>query len=287
LDGLDECESEDAQLEILDMITNALRTNPDLPLRWLIFSRPEVHLKDALSKYTNCGREELIIDAACRDDVEKYTRDGISLIKDKFSKFTPPDWPPADQLQELINRVSGLFVYASTCLRFIGDRDEANPESQLNALLTFMRRSEGVIGSQSPLAALDLLYSRILDDIPPTVFKTTQLILAFMSYQTRFDLYTDLSSAQAFCNFLRLDKRTFYNASRGLHSVMSIPDPENAAGSSLRFYHASFQDFLLDPNRSGKFVICKQKTLVDILHLVIYWHDVDAAHFHTHDGKPH
>jgi hypothetical protein len=286
LDGLDECEGEDAQLEILDMITNALRTNPALPLRWLILSRPEAHLKDAFSKYTNCSREELIIDATCRDDVEKYTRDGISLIKDKFSKFTPPDWPPADQLQELIDRVSGLFVYASTCLHFISDRDEANPQSQLNTLLTFMNCSSSVLGSRSPLAALDLLYSQILGDIPPTVFKTTQRILAFMSYQSKLDQDKELSSAQILCNFLRLDQYTFYNASRGLHSVMAIPESEDAGRSQVQFYHASFQDFLLDPKRSGKFAICEKKALVDFLHSLIYWLDVDMKHFYTRDGKP-
>jgi hypothetical protein len=177
-------------------------------------------------------------------------------------------------------------VYASTCLRFIGDRDEANPESQLNALLTFMRRSEGVIGSRSPLAALDLLYSRILEDIPPSVFKTTWLILAFLSYQSQFDQYEALSSAQALCNFLRLQQYTFYKASCGLHSVMRIPEPEDAAKSQLQFYHASFQDFLLDPNRSGKFAICQKKAMMDVLHSLVYWYDVDAAHFHTHASKP-
>jgi hypothetical protein len=136
------------------------------------------------------------------------------------------------------------------------------------------------------VAALDLLYSRILEDIPPPVFKTTRLILAFMSYQRKFDRNKALSSAQALCNFFRLDRQTFYKASRGLHSVMIVPEPEDAAKSHLQFYHASFQDFLLDPNRSGKFAICKQKALVDILHLLIYWYDIDATHLHAHDGKP-
>jgi hypothetical protein len=284
LDGLDECEDEDAQLEILDMITNALRTNPDLPLRWLIFSRPESHLKDAFSKYTNCGREELVIDAECRDDVEKYTRDGISQIRDKFSKFTPTDWPPADLLQELIEKISGLFVYASTCLHFIGDRDEANPESRLLALLTFMRHSEGIITPQSPLAALDLLYSRILEQILPTVFMTTSQILAFMSHRTKLDRYDRINSALTLCNFLRLDRYTFYNATRGLHSVLRIPEPEDAAEFQLQFYHTSFQDFLLDPNRSGKFVSSEYTALVETLQLFIYWYEIDAINFHTHDG---
>jgi hypothetical protein len=118
------------------------------------------------------------------------------------------------------------------------------------------------------------------------MFKTTQLILAFISFQNLFDQHKQLPSAQALCNFLQLNQHTFYKAAHGFHSIMCIPDPEDAATSQLQFYHASFPDFLLNPNCSGKFAICKQKALVDILHLLIYWYDVDAVHFHTHDSKP-
>jgi hypothetical protein len=103
------------------------------------------------------------------DDVEKYTWDGILQIKDKFIKFTSPDWPLADQLQELIDRVSGLFVYASMCFHFISDHDKANPQLQLNALLTFMHCLEGFITSHSLVAALNLCYLWILEDIPPSM----------------------------------------------------------------------------------------------------------------------
>jgi hypothetical protein len=285
LDGLDECEGEDAQREILEMITNAVRSNPDLPLRWLIFSRPEAHLKNAFSRNKTCGREELVIDAECRQDVERYVKDRLVVIKNTYNDVTPADWPPQNKLQELLDAVSGLFIFASTCLNCIGDSDEADPPSQLDSLLTFIRRCHGVV-SRNPLAALDLLYSRILEKIPYIVYETTKQILAYMCHRNKLDKKTWLGSAQALSNFLRLDQHVFYKATRGLHSVMAMPDPEDAANSKLRFYHASFQDFLLDPNRSGKFVISEQDALDNIVQSSAYWCDVDAARFHIHDGKP-
>jgi hypothetical protein len=158
LDGLDECEGESAQREILQMITSAIRTNPDLPLRWLIFSRPEAHLKSAFSRNSLCGREELIIDTECREDVERYVKDRLVEIQNTHDDITPADWPSPDSLQELLDAVSGLFVFASTCLNFIDDPDKADPPSQLDSLLTFMRRSQSVL-SRNPLAVLDLFYS--------------------------------------------------------------------------------------------------------------------------------
>ncbi|EKM81451.1 hypothetical protein AGABI1DRAFT_89921 [Agaricus bisporus var. burnettii JB137-S8] len=64
---------------------------------------------------------------------------------------------------------------------------------------------------------------------------------------------------------------------------MSVPEPGHAAKSQLQFYHASFQDFLLDPNRSGQFVIGEYKAQVIFLQSWIYWMDVDT-HLHTLDG---
>jgi hypothetical protein len=284
LDGLDECEGEKAQLEILEMIAATIRTNTDIPLRWLIFSRPEAHLKNAFSRNLLCGREELIIDAECREDVEHYVKDRLAEIQKAYNDVTSADWPSPDSLQELVDAVSGLFVFASTCLNFIDDPDRANPPSQLDSLLAFMRRSQGVV-SRNPLAVLDLLYSRILEKIPADVYKTTKRILAYMSHRNKIDSKQRLDSAQALSNFLRLDRQTFYVAARGLHSVTSIPDPDEADKSQLRFYHASFQDFLINPNRSGKFCISEQDAVADIIPLCVYWCEVDTALFHTDDGK--
>ncbi|XP_006460559.1 hypothetical protein AGABI2DRAFT_220620 [Agaricus bisporus var. bisporus H97] len=283
LDGLDECKGANAQREILEMITNAIRTNPDLPLRWLIFSRPEAHLKNVLSRTSECGREELIIDAECRENVERYVKDRLIEIKDRYDDMIPADWPLENKLRELLDAVSGLFIFASTCLNYINDPEEADPISQLDSLLSFLRRSQGVV-SRNPLATLDLLYSRILQDIPSDVFETTRKLLAYMCYQNTLDAKHILDSAQALCNFLRLDQRTFYKAVRGLYSAMSVPEPGDAAVTQLQFYHASFQDFLLDPHRSGGFVVSEYKAQVIFLQSYIYWRGVDSTLFHTCDG---
>ncbi|XP_006461558.1 hypothetical protein AGABI2DRAFT_118435 [Agaricus bisporus var. bisporus H97] len=194
LDGLDECAGEKAQREILEMITNAIRTNPDLPLRWLIISRPEAHLKNAFSRTSECGREELIIDTECLENVERYVKDRLIEIKDKYDDMIPADWPPGNKLRELLDAVSGLFIFASTCLNYIDDPEEADPISQLDSLLSFLHRSQGVM-SRNPLVALDILYHQILRDIPPDVFETTRKFLAYVCYRSELDPLGRLGSA--------------------------------------------------------------------------------------------
>jgi hypothetical protein len=247
------------------MITHAIRTHPALPLRWLIFSRPEAHLKHTFSKNPLCGCEELMVDAECKENVERYLKDNLIKIKDKYHDILPSEWPSPNMLQELLNAVSGLFVLASTCLSCIADPDKDDPSSQLHDLLIFLRRPQGAI-SKSPLAALDLLYSQIHENIRDSEYQTVRRILVYVSYQNKVDERAYLGSAQALVNYLQLDQRLW--SKRRLLSVMSIPELQDAAKSQLRFYHLSFRDFILDPNRSGRFSITEQEALKDIVHRV-------------------
>ncbi|KAF9444576.1 hypothetical protein P691DRAFT_796409 [Macrolepiota fuliginosa MF-IS2] len=87
LDGLDECEGESAQCEIIEMISEVTRLRSDLPLLWLICSRPESHLKMTFSRadfMINRGQEELVIDHETREDVDRYLRDGFQKIRAKY-----------------------------------------------------------------------------------------------------------------------------------------------------------------------------------------------------------
>ncbi|KAF7770227.1 hypothetical protein Agabi119p4_6201 [Agaricus bisporus var. burnettii] len=249
LDGLDECKGEDAQLKILEMISDSLRTSLDLPLRWLIFSRPEPHLKRTFFQIQDCAREELTIDAECRDDVEHYARGRVLKFKATYSDVTPTDWPSQEDFQKLVTAVSGHFVLAATSLNYIGDPDKANPPAQLDALLTFMYRSE--VSLADPLESLDMLYSWILGHISPTLFGTTWRILAHLFHHSELRPYLQIDgSAQALYNLLRLEPSIFYEALRELRPIMRIPKPEDAARYQVQFHHVSFQDFILDPNRA-------------------------------------
>ncbi|KAF9444094.1 hypothetical protein P691DRAFT_678258, partial [Macrolepiota fuliginosa MF-IS2] len=280
LDGLDECEGERAQFEFLNMINEAAQLE-NLPLLWLICSRPEDHLQYAFSRVAYCGRQELVFDDECRDDVDRYLRDELERIRDEFRVVSPSPWPSEAQFHELSGSVSGLFVFASTSLKYVGDPTDGNPVGRLKELLSFLKHAEA-IGTSNPLAALDLLYAQILNDVSKEVFPITWRILAHHIYTS--SRFQKMPSAQILCNFLHLDQITFYSALRKLHSVVAIPAPEDASNTPLRFHHASFGDFLSDPNRSGRFTVEEKKAGVDLAKSCLFWHNFDVTHFHTNDG---
>lgn len=105
-----------------------------------------------------------------------------------------------------------------------------------------------VTGSRNPLRDLDLLYTRILSDVPGHLWPITHRILVASTFR-----YGEPLEVQAICNLLNITRATFYAAMCRLHSVVIVPEPDDAAETPLRFYHAAFLDYLTDPSRSGRF----------------------------------
>ncbi|KAJ3567722.1 hypothetical protein NP233_g6177 [Leucocoprinus birnbaumii] len=284
LDGLDECQGEFAQCEIVKQIEEAVRLKIDLPLIWMVCSRPEAHLQHMFARIPICSPEELATDDECRSDVERYLSAGLCDLQVKYN--IDPSWPPAEKFAIVSKSGSGHFVFAATALSFIGDDEYGNPVQRLDKLVSFLKDVEHD-GVPNPLAKLDFLYTCILTDIPEDIFPTTWRILAHFIFIREIDsddsrfLY---KSAQTLCNFVNVDQGSFYGALRKLYSVIAVPLPENAASTPLRFYHASFQDYLVDPKRSGRFAVKEKQAFIDITKSLFHWDQVDATHFHTEDG---
>ncbi|KAJ3567718.1 hypothetical protein NP233_g6178 [Leucocoprinus birnbaumii] len=287
LDGLDECEGEEVQCEIVDMIAEAIRLKKDLPIIWLITSRPEPHLKYVFSRTdfpVLCTREELAIDAASRQDVDLYIRHGFGVIRAKFWDVTTSSWPEEAQIVAVCRAAYGLFIFAATLLKYVGDSTDANPVARLDNILSFLNRTPNG-SAKSPLEALDLLYVQILNEIADDILPTTKRILSYYIQIPKLS-WVDVqpSSAQALCNFLDIDQTTFYRSLRKLHSVVEIPAPEDASEIQLRFFHASFEEYLLDPQRSQKFFIDQGIATHEIAKSCLDWYRLDLDLFHNDDG---
>ncbi|KAJ3572873.1 hypothetical protein NP233_g2810 [Leucocoprinus birnbaumii] len=255
LDGLDECHGLELQCELVEMIGELVRLKKDLPFRWLICSRPEPHLEYIFS------RADFVID---------FLHDGFEAIKTRFWGSSSLDWPSPEQLIRIIEIVDGLFALGDTVLKYIGSAQYADPAQRLVDFLAYMGHADRVT-ADNPLETLDLLYSRILGDIPEHIWPTTKQIL-----QLEFGLphYRREHSAQTTANFLRIHQTTFHAALRMLHSVLEIPTPADAASTNLRTFHASFSDYLTNSARSGKYHISESDAFRDNGDLGLFWHSV-------------
>lgn len=121
LDGLDECRDKEAQCELIHLINNHMRRVANLPLLWMVCSRPEWHLKSILSDVdypVDCEQEEISVDdKEAQADVRRLLQFGLDKIRRRY--HLPLNWPLKEQLDLITSTASGHLGFASFILRFI------------------------------------------------------------------------------------------------------------------------------------------------------------------------
>ncbi|EKM75250.1 hypothetical protein AGABI1DRAFT_46739, partial [Agaricus bisporus var. burnettii JB137-S8] len=126
LDGLDELDKRDRQREIIQLITIFVRDHPNVPLVWVISSRPEPHITNTFKqrRLSYKFKEEYVpIDSpeACQD-VERFLRSSFKDIQQvEFPHIVAKGWPEEIKIVKLANAASGLFAFADVAIRFIRD----------------------------------------------------------------------------------------------------------------------------------------------------------------------
>ncbi|KAJ7874205.1 hypothetical protein B0H14DRAFT_2718556 [Mycena olivaceomarginata] len=221
IDGLDECGGHQVRRDILRLF------HP--PLKFLIASRPEPHIREAFEGPLFAGLYHPFDVEESFMDVRKY------LCDDKTMASVPLPWPSNDTLDQLVEKSSGYFIYASTVIKFIDDRNFRPTER--------LQRLQECPSLESPFNALDQLYSQILSTVParPRLLSILRA-LPFFNFELRTSHVDQL---------LELEPGDVQLVLRGLHSIISVPEGD----SYIKILHASFQDFLNDPRRAPEFYI--------------------------------
>ncbi|KAJ7097683.1 hypothetical protein C8R44DRAFT_859837 [Mycena epipterygia] len=278
IDGLDECEGEDVQKEILRSIGNAIQDR-DLPLRFLIASRAEPHISDIFREQCLNGFHHPFNIQQSFEDVSKYLQTQFARIhrehQETMASISSP-WPSREVIRTLVDKSSGYFIFAATVIKFVDDKNFRPTERVAVIMAQIMGIKEPDVAS--PLAALDQLYIQILSAVPfrPQLLRMLTVIAA------KFD-YLTISHIE---QLLQLQSGDIRLALRGLHSVIKMPPvdndwegPNDSNGDCITVHHVSFRDFLLDPARSGSFYVG------DIWHRTDLASHVLQAFSYTQDGS--
>jgi hypothetical protein len=264
LDGLDEVDGVDAQRHIIRLIGTFMQDHPDAPLAWIIASRPELHITNMFKETPMQGRFKSytlsIDDPDARQDVATFLSESFDSIRGDFDGVIPADWPSKTDLAKLTAASSGLFIFAATALRFISDSDHSDPVSRLDIVLSVIDRSKGVPSTEQPFRNLDNLYTEILSRIPAGLLRITKLLLRLaLSFRNddflRLYPWSTSRTPRGMALILQLDPDRVHPALIKCISTLKIPPREEAHKKPLTFLHASFADYLTDPQRSGKFYI--------------------------------
>ncbi|KAJ6470364.1 hypothetical protein C8R45DRAFT_1015449 [Mycena sanguinolenta] len=238
IDGLDECEGQDIQNEILRIIRHSF-SQDSLPLRFIIASRPEPHIREMFHSPDYAGHYCSLNVEQSFADVRKYLRDEFSRIhrEHHIMARVPSPWPSSDVLEVLVHKSSGHFIYAATIIKFVDDKNY-RPTQRLALVQSGSGR-----GSDSVFDTLDQLYMAILGSLARQA-ELIPILCAIVHFElgvADIDQLFEFPGGEA------------HLLLRGLHSLLQVPSNDNF--EVIHSHHASFLDFLNDSGRSHHFYV--------------------------------
>lgn len=237
-DGIDECEGDDNQVNLIRLISNLVRSQ-DFPVIVFFGSRPENQLKGAFSaRDISSILLQLPLDNHYlpNEDIQLFMDDKFTEIKEThpFRHLCDPEWPTPALVEEIVAKSSGQFIYASVTMKFVSS-PKFHPAQQLEII-----RGIRPPGSLTPFAQLDALYQHIFSRVQN--MERVAMILAYVWLDNHYE--ADCSKN------LGIPKEEICILFSDLTSVISC----NANGA-ISFLHASLTDFLFDQSRSKQYYI--------------------------------
>ena len=265
IDGLDECGTSKVQRYVLSVLATAVQEIP-LPISFLIVSRPEQIIRDVFHAEPLCSMtRRLALDDSYRpdDDIKLFLQSKFDEIKKNhpLCSLLPPEWPSDSNIGHLVQKSSGQFIYASTVMKYL-DSPHSLPTDGLDVIFGLSNP-----GIDTPFAELDALYIHIFSTVknPNKVLEILGFILlrqvdvdASAELWTRRLLSPQLIAAapQLLEDLFFLRRGEIYIILTDLHSIVDVPAPDtDRTLSTIRLFHASLGDFLLDKSRSATFYI--------------------------------
>ncbi|KAJ3576863.1 hypothetical protein NP233_g144 [Leucocoprinus birnbaumii] len=287
IDGLDECRGDGAQATIVEIVAKSVKQHHTrFPLIWAFFSRPERHILEAFSKYSDSPLflgNELPVSHEYDAKIERYLRDSLHLRTPTHNIAligSQTVWPSGREINILVEMVAGLFIYAATIVRFIMDPNAFSPQQQLKTVLEFFDELKKELtprssGTPNVSFELDAFYSLIMKSIPVTHLPVVQQVLLIH----RVGSSNAPPSIQIPANILGITLPELELCLSKLSSVLTIEplvkvvdkdeassedDPSWPGSAVISFYHASFMEYLCDKERSTKYCIEDERNYSDI-----------------------
>jgi len=250
IDALDECKDEDPASAILSVLSRYVDEIPQV--KFFITGRPEPRIRSgfrlkSLRPITEVLRLHDVERLSVDRDIKLFFRTQLADIASTRSNSDfAEDWPSSSDINILCKKAAGLFVYASTVIRFVSS-EHHTPTERLTLIISLPQSTthEGKFG-------IDLLYIQVLDhafrDIDAgekefyshlrSVLGVVLLVFNPLPMEELSALLRQPGTS------IPLKKSDISTALHPLHSLLLIP---NIEGDPVWVFHKSFPDFLTEP----------------------------------------
>ena len=256
IDALDECKDEEPASAILSILSRYMDQIPNV--KFFITGRPEPRIRSgfrlaALRPITEVFKLHDVERSSVDTDIKLFFNTRLTEIaKHRSDGDLPEEWPSPSDITLLCKKAAGLFIYASTVVKFVASQNH-QPSERLALLVSFPQNTDHEGGS-----GIDALYAEVLTQAFRDVgFENTKadnhgeyqrlravvgaVLLVFnpLSMKTLSDLLSGFGKPSDISTRLR-----------SFHSLLLVPE---SIEGPIRAFHKSFPDFLTDPER------CKDK----------------------------
>jgi len=251
VDGLDECLEWDERRALLLLLGKCVLQR--LPWKILVTSRQEQAISltfddEPLIEMTT--RLALSNEYSSDWDIRTFLKDKLGDIKRNhcLKKFIPQDWPVKGDVDQLVEKSSGHFIFASTVVGYIQSHRHS-PPARLDLVLN-RGSSQSPAGHDLPFAELDQLYNHIFTSID--VVEQAHLapkLVALIIMTNRYLWYKDILTPADYARTLGITSEEVVLIVGELGSIIG----NGAYDDEIDDYyvlHASLEDFLFDRERS-------------------------------------
>ena len=247
IDALDECKDEEPASAILSVLARYVGKIPHV--KFFITGRPEPRIRSgfrlrSLQPITEVFKLHDVERSLVDSDIKLFFRTGLTNITETRSDCDlTEDWPSSHEIDILCEKAAGLFIYASTVVKFVASRHHT-PTTRL-ALITSLPHSTTHEGE----SGIDQLYTQVLEQAFCDVGSDEERLCSYLrTVVGAVLLVIHPLPVEALSTLLKIS-----NVSTTLcffHSLLLVPDTK---AHPVRAFHKSFPDFLTDQGR------CKDK----------------------------
>ena len=231
VDALDEC---DRGTEFLEELLRVIHAGQLAGIKFLVTSRLDpkiVNLCKSFPPNAICKLHE-VDTTNVRSDIEMYLREALPELKDE------------PELALLSQRAGGLFIYATTAVRFISPPHSPPSVSEMRSLLKSMLDPDTLIShaESDERLLVDVLYERILGD----AFREARFRAPRLRILHTIVCAESKINASVLADLTNTDKDTVERVVESLHAVLFVSPKDGC----VYCYHASFPDFVFSQARA-------------------------------------
>ena len=238
IDALDECHDQTELAQLIKDIAE-LESDAKVKVKFILTSRPEMHIRGtsiADSRFSSILQLHTISEAEVTSDIHLYIERTLEACSSGAA------WYIARDVEALLKLASGLFIFASTVLKYILARGSV--EGRVDRL----KKATTAVGmGATATAALDNIYKLVIIEASQVDIDELQAVKRVLA--CILTARTSLS-VQALAELIKMKPTTLRGSLELLHSVVYLPTDDTEPG--LRTLHASFGDFLFDTRRAPR-----------------------------------